>query len=130
MQFRILALALTLAGTVFAHSPMPSGMRGMLTDPPVTVEKQCEDDDDPKCVKRTYTVTLNVNEKFVKLPLSQQTPRVLAIAKWWGEDFAANPDVTISMFAALNKQVIGWADGTEWVWEAGYVAAINRRAIR
>jgi hypothetical protein len=102
----------------------------MLADPAATTEKECEDDSDPKCEKRTYTITLNVNEAFVRLPLSQQTPRILALAKWYASEFADNPNITIAMHAALNRQVIGWADGTEWIWEAGYVAAINRRALR
>lgn len=134
MRIRIIALTLALAGTVFAHSPKPTGMSGFVADPASTVEKECDDDSDPKCEKRTYTITLHVNEKFVKLPLSQQTPRIHALVKWTAEEFAekthGDPNVTLAMTAALNGQRIGWADGAEWLWDSAYVAACNRRALR
>lgn len=130
MKLAIFAIALTLAGSALAHSPLPAGMRGMLAEPPTTVEKECDDDGDPKCEKRTYTVTFNVNEKFVRMPLSQQTPKIVALKTWVAEDFADKPNVSLVLHAALNQRVIGWADGTEWVWDAGYVAELNRRAVR
>jgi hypothetical protein len=134
MKLRTLAFALTLAGTVFARSPMPSGLRGFLAQPPTTTERECADADDPKCVKRTYTITVNVNEKFVRLPLAQQTTRVVGMTKWFlgafAEQFPINDDVGFVFYAALNKQVLGWSDGGDWVWDANYAAEINRRAIR
>ena len=139
MRFHLLAFAfvLTLAGTAAAHSPRPPSLRGMLAEPASTSDRQCEDDTDPKCVKRTYNITINVNEKLVRLPLAQQTPRVLGYVKWFVEEFAESfpdnektHDVSFVFYGALNGKVIGWADGNEWIWDREYVDAVNRRALR
>jgi hypothetical protein len=130
--FAALALALTTATVAFARAPMPTSMRGMVDK--IDFEKDCGKNDD--CSDFIYRVRINVNEKFVHLPLSQQTPRIHELALWLESEPPAEADADagvkarFAVHAALNTKLIGWADDSEWIWDAAYVAAINRRALK
>ncbi len=96
----------------------------------------CPDDPKETCTQATYTIAINVNEKFVKLQLSQQTLRVRPQVKWFADILAQivkeHPERTVhlAVSAAFNKRTIGWQNGAEWEWEEEYAAAITRRALR
>jgi hypothetical protein len=106
-------------------------MAGYIEDPVTSVQKACNDGD--PCLDRTYTVAINVNERFVKLPLAEQKKRVAPLALWYVGDLPdkdGQATITYALVASLHGRVLGELVEGAWVWEPDYVAAINRRALK
>lgn len=123
-MYRVLLLALAIFTPTLALADAPPIPPGSIDH--VGNQSECADTNDGgrDCVT---VITFEVSELFVRRPLSRQTDIMNKLITWWMGHLPVGDQWRFE--ATLNHELIGFSNENDWIWDARYVAQINRRAL-